>query len=65
MKTLIERKKEVLNKIYGGVRKPYMHKFRLSDGVCEYCNSFLGEKGLGMMCKILTPDEVKLFKYET
>ncbi len=63
MKTLLDKKKDVLEKIYGGKRKPYMHNFRLEDGICKYCKSFLGEKGLSVMCKIITPDEVSMLRY--
>lgn len=55
-------KEEVLKKFYGGVRKPYMHKFSADNGVCEYCDTFIGDengKKGGRICKVITPDEVK------
>lgn len=64
---LLERKKAVLTKFYGGERKAYYHDFRLSDGVCIHCSTFIGDAMNGpapRMCKVITPDEVALFRPE-
>ena len=53
------KKKEVLKKVYGGERTPSMHDFRLEDGRCKKCGSFIGEKGLILLCKVISPEELK------
>lgn len=58
---LSERKKAVLEKFYGGERKAYYHDFRLSDGVCIHCRTFIGDAKM-RMCNVITPDEVALFR---
>lgn len=61
MKTLEEKKLEVLRKFYGGERAPYMHNFRLEDGICKYCRTFIGDTNQ-TICRVITPDEVALFR---
>lgn len=64
---LLEQKKAVLKKFYGGKREPWMHKLRVSDGVCEYCGTHIKDaikEKWGRMCSIITSDEVAKFRYE-
>ena len=59
MKDIDEKKKAVLKKLYGGKRTPSMHDFNYTDGICKKCGSFIGEKGLILLCKVISPDELK------
>jgi hypothetical protein len=61
MATLEEKKLETLRKFYGGERSPEMHDFRLEDGECKNCGTFIGDATM-RLCKVITPDEVKLFR---
>lgn len=61
--TFDERKQAVLDKFYGGERLPHYHNFRLSDGVCTNCQTFIGDAN-SRTCSVITPDEVALFRME-
>lgn len=59
---LLKKKKAVLKKVYGSKGyTPGMHKFKLENGVCEFCNTFIGDAKF-LLCNIITPDEVKQFR---
>lgn len=63
MKTILERKKAVLRKIYGGRRSVGMCDFRLSDGKCNKCGIFLGDAKI-LLCSIIGREEVANWSIE-
>ncbi len=61
MKTILERKKAILKRVYGGKRKVGMCDFRLSDGKCNKCGIFIGDAKM-LLCAIIGREEVENFR---
>lgn len=51
----------ILDKFYGGERKPYYHGFDVDNGMCYHCNIFIGD-ARAKICQVITPDEVSRFR---
>lgn len=59
----LAKRQEVITKFYGGKRKPYMHRFDIRTGDCDFCHKFIG-KCTSRMCSVITSDEVSGFRIE-
>lgn len=60
---LREKKRAVIERLYGGERKSYMHDYDIDTGECKYCHVFIGYNP-SIICRIVTPDEVMLWSKE-
>lgn len=61
--TSLEHRIALLAKFYGGERQPYMHKFNVANGVCDFCHIFIGNCKI-RMCPVITDDEPASFTIE-
>lgn len=53
-----EKKKEILNRIYGGDKPPVdCHDFSLKDGKCKKCGVFIGDAEM-LLCPIISVEEI-------
>ena len=59
--SIIERKKQVLKKFYGGKRESYHHDFALSNGKCDKCKVFIGDAST-RICPVIGREEVEQFR---